>query len=127
MKPHGFSITENAIKFHNISNEDAAGGMNLTALLKEFMTNVKVAGGKGARIRAHDLEFDAGVIYEESGRCNLLELRKEWSHFDKCVYYRTMNPNACRWILDCRHRDVGPMTKKYVLGLDTIARIKGFF
>lgn len=70
------------------------------------MTDVKMACGKHARICAHDLEFDAGVIYEELGRCNLLELWKEWSHFAKCASYCTMNPNACRWILDCLGRDM---------------------
>jgi DNA polymerase III epsilon subunit-like protein len=127
VKPSGFLISEKARAFHGISNEEAnSNGMDLAAVLKEFMDDVRSVCARSGRVCAHNFEFDSGIILEELQRCGLLELQKEWMTVARNKSYCTMNPNAGRWITECTGADVGPTTKQQALGLDALLKISGF-
>ena len=66
VEPEGFEVTEKATKFHKISNEILTlSGRPLESVLREFMADVKKVCDNGGKIAAHQIEFDAGIIYEE--------------------------------------------------------------
>ena len=109
--------------FHKISHEQAVqDGNALEDVLREFMADVTHACESGGRVVAHQLEFDAGVIYEELGRCGLDALRDEWA----CIArkgYCTMNHVVGRWLLECSGSEVGPPMVHHTLRLDVMLRL----
>jgi len=123
VKPDGFCISSEAFKFHGISNEEAHRGSDLADVLQEFMEDVISVSVKGARLCAHHLEFDAGIISEELTRCGMEELQKHWMGIATNKGYCTMNPDAGRWIWQCLGRDVGPTTTQHVKGLSTLLEL----
>ena len=128
VQPDGFVISERGYEFHEISNAEANAGASLSSVLKEFMDDVKTACAKGGRICAHNLEFDAGIIFEELGRCDLPELQHEWAKIAKWKSYCTMNPTAGRWIREGFGLDVGSTTKQHTWGLQRLRETTtGFF
>ena len=66
VKPQGFVVTPAATKHHGISQEYLVEhGHPLDHVLREFMQMATDAHRRGARICAHHLEFDAGIILRE--------------------------------------------------------------
>ena len=125
VKPEGFEISEDATRKHRITHEQAVReGRVLREVLTEFVTDVTSAcRSGGGRVVAHQLEFDAAVIYEELGRCGLNALQDEWACVAKGGYC-TMNPSVGRWLKECSGEEVGPSTTQHVLGLkDTLNRL----
>ena len=123
VKPNGFQVESKATKFHGISHEMASvQGATLEHVLSEFMTDVTNAHKDGGIVVAHQLEFDAGVIYEELGRCGLIKLRNEWSMLARKGFC-TMCPRVGRWLLQGCNEDVGPDTVQHALGLRRVANI----
>ena len=60
VRPDGFTIEHHASSKHRISHELAlAEGMPLRDVLQEMLRDVLGAAGRGGRICAHRLEFDA--------------------------------------------------------------------
>ena len=74
-------------------------GLPLTEALKEFVASAQEAFTRGARLAAHQIEFDAGVIAAELQRCGL---QQELEFWDKAVRggICTMDPLLGNWIRD---------------------------
>ncbi len=67
VKPEGFEVTADATNFHGLTHEHVERkGEPLADVLREFMSDVKDACANGGRVSAHQLEFDAGVIWQDS-------------------------------------------------------------
>ena len=63
IKPEGFTIEKEATDKHKISHASAcAGGVVAREALLEFFKDVSAAVGKGHRLVAHHLGFDAGAF-----------------------------------------------------------------
>ena len=55
--PEGFEVSAKATKLHGISQETLmAAGKSLEEVLREFLSDVVEACGKGARVVAHQIE-----------------------------------------------------------------------
>ena len=121
--PNDWSVSAKAYAFHHISDEDARKGQNLEQVLCEFMKDVQQICSQGGRVCAHQFEFDAGIVYEELGRCGLQALQKEWGKIARSKGYCTMNPGAGRWIWQCLGREVGPPTAPHTKGLPILLKI----
>ena len=67
--------------------------------LNVFLASAREAFTRGARLVAHQIEFDAGVIAAELQRCGL---HKELQLWDRAVRggICTMDPSLCNWIRD---------------------------
>ena len=122
--PNGFEISAQATQFHKISHERALReGRPLSDVLCELMNDVLHFYRHGARVVAHQLEFDATVIFEELGRCGLLDLQKDWEGIARKGYC-TMNPTLGRWLKQRRGEEVGPTSVQHALGLqNTLGRL----
>ncbi len=115
VRPDGFVVSGRATKIHKITHEQAVEeGVALADALQEFMADVKRACESGARVVAHQIEYDYRIIYEELGRCSLNALQEDWRNIARKGYC-TMNPVLGKWILQCSRDEVGPQT---TLGLD---------
>ena len=116
--------TDASTVWGKISHERALQeGRDLKDVLQEFMGDVKEACRQGGRVVAHQLEFDAGVIYEELGRCGLDNLRDEWASIARKGFC-TMTPLVGRWLREASGEDLGQPTTQHVLGLqDTLSRL----
>jgi len=80
IKPNDFEISEAATKHHEITNAMALeSGRELSDVLQEFMQDVFKTCLQGGRIVAHQIEFDAGIIFQELGRCGFSEMRAQWA------------------------------------------------
>lgn len=67
VRPDGFEVAAKATAFHKFSHEHVAReGRPLIDVLREFMLDVQAACADGGRVAAHQLEFDAGVIWQDS-------------------------------------------------------------
>ena len=63
IKPSDFSVTHAATRFHGITHDFAVQhGHPLDQVLMELMDDVETPHKRGARLCAHHLEFDAGII-----------------------------------------------------------------
>ena len=66
VRPDGFEVADKATNFHKFSHEHVeCEGRPLADVLREFMVDVKTACAAGGRVAAHQLEFDAGVIWQD--------------------------------------------------------------
>ena len=123
VQPEGFQIEWKATNFHGISNEMAtASGAKLKDVLNEFMKDVMTAYDDGGIIVAHQIEFDAGVIYSELGRCGLNDLQTKWMTMVRKGFC-TMSPSLGRWLLKCNGEDIGATTVQHALGLNKVAKL----
>ena len=74
VKPVGFQISTAAMRIHRISQEQAeTEGVDLHDALTQFLKDVKTVVGKNGRVAAHNLEFDACVIFAELRRAGMGE------------------------------------------------------
>ena len=99
IKPDGFVITSAAVKYHGITQEHAAEhGYPLQQVLNKFMEDVEAASSRGARLCAHSLEFDAGLLIRELQRCGL---DKDAITLEQLAMrgYCTMNPELGSWVI----------------------------
>ena len=123
VKPEGFEVESKATNFHGFSQEFVSKeGRKLRDVLCEFMADVKYAYQNDGIIVAHQIEFDAGVIYEELGRCGLTDLQKQWASIVRNGFC-TMSPHVGRWLLKSKGSDIGPDTVQHTLGLQQVARL----
>lgn len=71
IQPEGFSIPENVVEVHGISNEIAKEkGIPLTEALKDFVADVK----KSTCIVGHNISFDINIVGAELLRCKMPEI-----------------------------------------------------
>jgi DNA polymerase III epsilon subunit-like protein len=98
VKPDGFEIATSATKIHKITTEFAAeNGVTIRAALDEFLHDLKATIANNGRICAHNLEFDAKIIYEEMKRANF---NVDDIDFFTCAVqngFCTFNPTLTRW------------------------------
>ena len=72
VKPEGFQISAKAEGAHKIPQSKAvSAGLPLAEVLAELARDLFEAYDRGARLVAHQLEFDAGVVKRELARCEL--------------------------------------------------------
>jgi len=125
IKPDGFEISKAAADYHKITNAMAMEeGRELTDVLQEFMQDVLDTCLRGGRVVAHQIEFDAGIIFQELGRCGLSELQAKWARIARInngTSFCTMDPWVGRWIWEEMGRDPGPKTKMHARGLSCVA------
>ena len=62
------------------------------------MEDVKSAVSRGARVCAHHLEFDAGILLREFRRCGLEAHAAAWEQI-AARGYCTMNPELGSWLI----------------------------
>jgi len=123
VKPKGFQVEQKATKFHGISHEIAeTQGRNLKDVLSEFMTDVTQAYKDNGIIVAHQIEFDAGIIYQELGRCGFVNFQNEWTTIARHGFC-TMSPMIGRWLLQNNNEEVGPTTVQHTLRLNQMAKM----
>ena len=105
IRPDGFCIADKCAQVHRISNDSAiAQGAPLAEALRAFMNDVTTAYAKGARLVAHHLEFDGGIIKHELGRVGLDEYIDPWQTMVQQGFC-TMDPAVGKWVLMCLGRD----------------------
>ena len=123
VKPDGFRISSKAEKYHGISHEKVMkDGVPLKTMLKELFDDISAPHLREARLVAHHLEFDAGIIRFELDRCNLLEINDQWwaSMMRKGIC--TMDPYIGRWVRTCFGKDPGPETAMNVMSLQELLK-----
>lgn len=114
VSPDGFIITDDAIAKHHITNELVQNkGVALKTVLLEFLHDVVEILGRGGRLCAHQIEFDAGIIALEMERVGLESKSEMWSQA-AAAGFCTLNPTVSKWscelFFDYRHGT------KYILG-----------
>lgn len=118
VRPDGFDISERATRVHGISTATAAkDGCDLADILQLFITDVLQACANGAKICAHQFEFDAGVIAAELQRLGMLDLRSQWMKLARSHGFCTMNPTLGRWLMEQHNLETKPYPAQMVLGL----------
>ena len=127
IKPDGFTITPDAISKHHITQKLAEeSGESLSSALKTFLLSVKEWCGKGARLVAHHLEFDAGIVSAELDRCGLGDLKEDWEEAVRNGIC-TMDPDIAVWLREVNcirdHRDNKPISYNIPLGLKDATRL----
>ncbi len=96
IQPDGFEVSADATEIHSISHSMAVGGRPLREVLEQFVTDVFPLCKSGARVVAHHLEFDAGLLRNEFVRAGLDHCIEEWSRIVRegvC----TMDPDVVHW------------------------------
>ena len=98
IKPTDFTIECSATNKHHIThNEACENGVPIREALHEFFEDVTVLVGKGYRLCAHHLGFDAGIILRELDRAGLHSCKLEWvSMVQKGLC--TMDPDIGHWV-----------------------------
>ena len=127
VKPNGFKISQEAISKHRILQSEAdTTGEALASALQDMMNSVREFCGQGARLVAHQLEFDAGIIAEELGRCGLNDLKAYWEETARKGIC-TMDPEIAVWIREVNcikdYRDDKPISPNVPLGLVDATRL----
>ena len=80
VRPDGFEVSSEAVKMHGITQEKlASAGVPLGEALEIVVTDVLKHCSRGARVVAHNLSFDAGLVYAELGRAGLSHLQEGWA------------------------------------------------
>ena len=98
--PDNFKVTAEGTAKHGVTQAFVEEhGLPLTDALNIFLASAREAFTRGARLVAHQIEFDAGVIAAELQRCGLHEELEFW---DRAVRggICTMDPSLCNWIRD---------------------------
>lgn len=99
-KPNSFKVTAEGAAKHGVTQTFVEEhGLPLESILQEFIASAQKWFARGARLVAHQIEFDAGVVAEELQRCGLHQQMEFW---DKAVRSGicTMDPVLCNWIRD---------------------------
>ena len=123
VKPEGFCISSKAKDYHGISNERAmADGIDLKAVLKELFEDISAPHLREARLVAHHLEFDAGIIRSELNRCSLEEFQDQWASMVRKGIC-TMDPFIGRWVRTCIGKDPGPESAMNTMGLKELVKL----
>ena len=79
IKPEGFTIESTATEKHGIKhNEALEQGQPLAEVLRVFLDDLTSCLGKGYRICAHHLGFDAGILSQEMARAGIDPVRCVW-------------------------------------------------
>ena len=121
VRPSGFAITPNGTAIHGISHDRALEkGIPLGDALRDFMEDVVRVHQRGGLLVAHQLEFDAGVIWRELRHCGPSALAKQWFEIARWNGFCTMNSPAGRWLNEASGLEVGPNSLP-MLGLKKIA------
>ena len=108
VQPVGFAIAEKATQKHGISQDDAMqNGRPLVEVLTDFMIMIDQAEAIGARLVAHHLEFDAGIIDRQLHDAGLDHKSAQWREFARKGFC-TMDPDVGAWAQRCMGRDVSP-------------------
>ena len=98
IKPSDFTIQSDATKGHHITHEEACdNGVPAQEALQEFFEDVALLIGKGYRLCAHHLGFDAGIILREFDRAGLHSCKLEWVSMVRDGLC-TMDPSIGRWV-----------------------------
>jgi DNA polymerase III epsilon subunit-like protein len=99
IRPTDFTITPEAHRKHKITQAFALEhGRPLAEALEKFMTDINPARLRWARLCAHHLEFDAGIILRELQRCVLPDEAAAWEALAHGGYC-TMNADLGGWVL----------------------------
>ncbi len=118
VQPVDFEISAKAKTCHGITQALALReGKPLADVLREFMNDALELVENGGRLVAHQVEFDAGVIYQELGRCGLEALQDRWMRIMRKGFC-TMDPLFGRWLKICTGEQVGQAYVKHLLRLD---------
>ena len=121
VRPDGFKVSSAATKKHGISQEKVeSGGVPLDEALQVMVTDVLTHCSRGARVVAHNLPFDAGLIYEELGRAGLSHLQKAWADAVRGGI-DTMDPDIGNWArsmlgFENKSRNIPVALKTLVIG-----------
>ena len=98
VKPESFMVTTDATAKHHLKQAELeAQGEKLDSILKEFVASAQQWCARGAKLVAHQIEFDGGVIAAElrrKGHFDLLAFWHEAVHNGIC----TMDPTLGMWI-----------------------------
>lgn len=117
IKPENFEISKHASEKHGISNEQAKElGAPLSEVLEEFMRTALRVHESGGIVVSHHIEFDAGVIDEELGRCGMGHWRPQWSVI-AAKGVCTMDPSIQAWLQFACGNEKGPGVKSLVMKL----------
>ena len=120
VRPSDFVITPNGMGIHGISHERALEkGIPSEDALRDFMEDVVRVHQRGGLVVAHQLEFDAGVVWRELRLCGFNALAKQWFDIARWNGFCTMNSPAARWLNEASGLEVGP-TSLPMLGLKKI-------
>lgn len=98
IKPHGFSIPDQAVQVHGITNERAQKeGQEISLVLKEFLT----AMNQASVLVAHNMQFDEKILGAEllrNGHANLLEQKKKiCTMLSSKKFYGLKNKFGYKW------------------------------
>ena len=97
VRPDGFEVSSEAVKMHGITQEKlASAGVPLGEALEIVVTDVLKHCSRGARVVAHNLSFDAGLVYAELGRAGLSHLQEGWADAIRGGVC-TMDPDVGTW------------------------------
>ena len=100
VSPDGFTIADDAVAKHHITNELVRNtGAPLKAVLGEFLHDVVEIIGRGGRLCAHQIEFDAGVIALGMERAGFGSKAEMWSQA-AADGFCTLNPTVSNWSCD---------------------------
>ena len=106
IKPADFVVTPAATRFHGITHDFAVQrGHPLDQVLMELMEDAETAHNRGARLCAHHLEFDAGIILHELQNCLGGQAASAWTRIAMGGYC-TMNADLGGWALPRLSKDV---------------------
>ncbi len=105
IQPNGFIVSTDATEKHNISHEMAVAGRPLRDVLEEFVSDVFPLCCSGARVAAHHLEFDAGLLRREFGRAGLVHLIEQWDKIARQGIC-TMEPEIVHWLRQSKDIDL---------------------
>ena len=100
MTPDNFKVTVEGAAKHGVTQAFVEEhGLPLMEALNVFLASAQEAFTRGARLVAHQIKFDAGVIAAELQRCGLHEELEFW---DRVVSggICTMDPLLGNWIRD---------------------------
>ena len=79
VKPDNFKVTSEGTAKHGVTQAFVEEhGLPLMEALNVFLASAREAFTRGARLVAHQIEFDAGVIAAELQRCGLHEKLEFW-------------------------------------------------
>ena len=122
VKPHGYTISAKATRYHGISQAFAdSQGMRLRDVLNKFMQEMSELHQAGARIVVHHLEFDCGIISKELGRACLDEFQEQWAIIARNGLC-TMDPSIGKWVRTCKGLELAPCHSGNTMKLDDMLR-----
>ena len=91
-------------------------------VLSKLVEDAMAVYNEGGIVTAHQIEFDAGIIYKELGRCRLYNLQEKWDTIVRNGFC-TMSPSFGKWLLQDNGAHMGPQSIHYALGLKPTARL----